>query len=99
MNGSAIRIGSVRGIPIRIHVTFLLVLPFLALGFGRVFTEAARVAEIPPDQLQGSPFIWGLAVSLALFVSVLIHELAHSLYALRKGGRVRGITLDRKSVV
>jgi Zn-dependent protease/CBS domain-containing protein len=93
VNGSAIRIGSVRGIPIRIHVTFLLVLPFLALGFGRVFTEAARVAEVPPDQLQGSPFIWGLAVSLALFVSVLIHELAHSLYALRKGGRVRGITL------
>ena len=93
MNGGAIRIGSVRGIPIRIHVTFLLILPFLALGFGRVFTEAARVAEVPAEQLQGSPFAWGLAVALALFLSVLVHELAHSLYALRKGGRVRDITL------
>jgi len=93
MNGAAIRIGSVRGIPIRIHVTFLIVLPFLAVGFGRVFTEAARVAEVPAEQLWGSPIAWGLAVALALFLSVLVHELAHSLYALRKGGRVRDITL------
>ncbi len=93
MNGGAIRIGSVRGIPIRIHVTFLIVLPFLAVGFGRVFTEAARVAEVPAEQLWGSPFAWGLAVALALFLSVLVHELAHSLYAIRKGGHVRDITL------
>jgi Zn-dependent protease/CBS domain-containing protein len=93
MNGGAIRIGSVRGIPIRVHVTFLIVLPFLALGFGRVYAEAARLAEVPPEQLRGSPFLWGLVVALALFLSVLVHELAHSLYALRKGGRVRDITL------
>jgi Zn-dependent protease/CBS domain-containing protein len=93
MNGGSIRIGSVRGIPIRIHVTFLLILPFLAIGFGRVYTEAARAADIPPEQLGGSPFLWGLVVALALFLCVLVHELAHSLYALRAGGRVRDITL------
>jgi Zn-dependent protease/CBS domain-containing protein len=93
MDGGSIRIGSVRGIPIRIHVTFLLILPFLAIGFGRVFTEAAGAAEIPPEQLRGSPFLWGLGVALALFLCVLVHELAHSLYALRAGGRVRDITL------
>ena len=89
----AIRIGSVRGIPIRIHVTFLIVLPLLAVAFARVFTEAARVADIPAAELHGSPFLWGLVVAVALFLSVLVHELAHSLYALRKGGRVRDITL------
>jgi Zn-dependent protease/CBS domain-containing protein len=93
MGGSAIRLGSVAGIPIRIHVTFLLVLPFLALGFGRVYSEAARAANVPADQLHGSPFLWGLVVALALFASVLVHELAHSLYALRSGGQVRDITL------
>jgi Zn-dependent protease/CBS domain-containing protein len=92
-HGGSIRIGSVQGIPIRIHVSFLIVLPFLAFGFGRVFAEAARVAEVPPERLQGSPFVWGLGVALALFLSVLVHELAHSLYALRKGGKVRDITL------
>jgi Zn-dependent protease/CBS domain-containing protein len=93
MSGYSIRIGSVRGIPIRIHVTFLIVLPFLALGFGRVYTEAARMAEVPAERLSGSPFLWGLVVAVALFASVLVHELAHSLYALRAGGRVRDITL------
>jgi len=89
----AIRIGTVRGIPIRIHVTFLIVLPLLAISFGRVFREAARAADISTGELHGSPFLWGLVVAIALFLSVLVHELAHSLYALRKGGRVRDITL------
>src|SRR5512138_1132756 len=92
MSGS-IRIGTIRGIPIRIHVTFLVVLPLLAWGFGRVFSEAARLAGIPPSELRGPPILWGLVVALALFASVLVHELAHSLYALRPGGRVRDITL------
>lgn len=93
MNGAAIRIGSLFGIPIRIHITFLLVLPFLALGFARVHDDAARAAGVPAERLAGTPFLWGLAVALALFLSVLVHELAHSVYALRKGGRVRDITL------
>jgi len=94
MDGSfGLRIARIRGIPIRLHYTFLLFLPFLAYGFGRELTAAARLAGIPPEKLGGSPWFWGLAVAVALFGSVLLHELAHSLYALRKGGRVRAITL------
>lgn len=87
------RIFTVRGIPIRIHYTFLLILPFLAWTFGRSFVEAARLAGVPAASLSGPPWAWGLLVALALFASVLIHELAHSLYALSHGGRVRSITL------
>lgn len=87
------KIGSVRGIPIRLHFTFLLILPLLAYAFSRAFREAARVADVRPDQLIGNPLLWGLGMALALFFSVLLHELAHSLYALKKGGRVRDITL------
>lgn len=92
MDGGGFKIGSIRGIPIRIHFTFLLILPLLAFAFSRAFREAARMADVPPSQL-GSPLLWGLGLALALFVSVLLHELAHSLYALRKGGQVRDITL------
>ncbi len=89
----SIRVGSILGIPIRIHVTFLLVLPFLAIAFGRIFSEAARAAGLSPGSLSGPPILWGLAVAIALFLSVLVHELAHSLYARRHGARVRDITL------
>jgi Zn-dependent protease len=93
MVGNGFRIGTIRGIPIRVDITFLLVLPFLAFGFARAFREAAALASVPPEMLQGGPFWWGLAVALALFASVLLHELAHALYAQRKGGKVEGITL------
>lgn len=87
------RIFTIRGIPIRIHYTFLLVLPFLAYAFGRRFADAASLAGVPSAALSGPPWAWGLLVALALFASVLVHELAHSLYALSHGGKVRSITL------
>lgn len=87
------RIGTIKGIPIRVHYSFLLILPFLAYQFGLLFRSAASHADVPQEMIQGNPFIWGLGLALALFASVLIHELAHSLYALKKGGRVRDITL------
>jgi Zn-dependent protease/CBS domain-containing protein len=87
------QIGTIRGIPIRIHYTFLLVLPFLAYGFGSSFAAAARLAGVPHERLAGSPWLWGLGITLALFVSVLVHELAHSFYTLAVGGAVRSITL------
>jgi Zn-dependent protease/predicted transcriptional regulator len=93
MEMGGFRIATIRGIPIRIHFTFLLVLPFIAYGFARAFRAAAAMANVPREELIGSPLAWGLAMAIALFLSVLIHELAHSLYAVRKGGRVRDITL------
>lgn len=90
---STFLVARVRGIPIRIHFTFLLVLPFLAYSFGQRFVDAARFASTAPERLVGSPWLWGLAMAIALFASVLVHELAHSLYALGHGGKVRSITL------
>jgi len=87
------RIGTIKGIPIRVHYTFLLILPFLAYQFGLLFRRAEQHADLPAEMVQGNPFVWGLGLALALFLSVLIHELAHSLYAQRKGGQVRDITL------
>jgi Zn-dependent protease len=93
MEMKAFRIATIRGIPIRIHVTFLLALPLIAFGFGRAFIAAAKFADVPATELSGSPWLWGLGVAVALFVSVLVHELAHALYASRAGGQVRDITL------
>lgn len=90
---SGFKLFTVRGIPIRVHYTFLLVLPLLAYLFGQSFAAAARLAGVPLSALSGPPWGWGLALALALFASVLVHELAHSLYAVRHEGKVRSITL------
>ena len=89
----AFRIATLRGIPIRVHYTFLLVLPFLAWSFSQAFRGAARAADVPPELLVGHPLVWGLGIAVALFLSVLVHELAHSFYALWRGGEVADITL------
>ncbi|MBZ4415161.1 site-2 protease family protein [Myxococcus sp. RHSTA-1-4] len=87
------QVGAFRGIPIRVHFTLLLVLPLLAVMFGGAFRRAAELAEVPPERLLGSPALWGLGVAVGLFASVFVHELAHTVYALARGGRVRSITL------
>lgn len=89
----AFQIASFRHIPIRIHFSLLLVLPLLAFMFGGAFTRAAQEAGVPPQGLTGSPLLWGLLVAVGLFAAVLIHELAHVMYALRTGGTVRSVTL------
>ena len=61
-----IQVASLRGIPIRVHFTFLLILPFLAWSFAQAFRGAAAAASVPPERLMGSPWLWGLGVAVAL---------------------------------
>lgn len=78
----------VRGIPLRLHWTFLLALPLFAYLMARAYftPEAGAV----PD---AGAWMWGALLAVGLFGSVLLHELSHSLMALRSGIPVRGITL------
>ncbi len=92
MVAASYRIATIGGIPIRIHVSFLLVLPLVAFGFERAMGEATRLAGVDARTL-GSPIVWGIGIALALFACVLVHELAHSLFAVWRGGRVEDITL------
>jgi len=68
----------IAGIDIRVHVTFFVLLLWIAL------------AELP----RGSAAMLGsLVFILSLFVCVVLHELGHSLQAMRFGIAVRDITL------
>jgi Zn-dependent protease/predicted transcriptional regulator len=89
----AIVIGRIFGIPVKIHFTFLLIIPFLAWVLGGNFDSIAERAGIPLENLLLNPYLSGLIMALALFVSVLLHEAAHSRVAQKQGIAVNSITL------
>ena len=76
------------GIPISVHVSWLLVFALVAGSLA-----AGYFPEREPGW--GAPTRWvlGALTSLAFFASVLVHELGHSRVALRYGIPIRGITL------
>jgi len=78
----------IQGIPLRIHPSWFVILGLATVGFQQQY--GAQFAG------QASPFsLWllSLATALLLFVSVLLHELGHSLVAIAHGVKVRSITL------
>lgn len=84
---SSIKIGRISGIEIAIHPTWLIAVIFIAWTIASLFQRSFDTWT--PTQA------WTGAVlgALALFASVLVHELAHSITAQRLGLPVDGITL------
>jgi Zn-dependent protease len=83
----------IRGIPVRLHPSLLVFLPYLAFVAMRQLGAVARLLGIPRDAFRLPPLVWGVILAVGLFVAVLVHELCHSLVALRSGARVHAITL------
>jgi Zn-dependent protease/CBS domain-containing protein len=79
--GQSIKLFSVRGIAVRMHLTFPLILIWAALQFG-VLTRGGW-----------SGAIFGVIATLLLFVVVILHELGHSFTAQRFGVEVKQIVL------
>ena len=78
----------IRGIPLRIHPSWFLVFLYFTLSAKDQFETL----------LDGQASIWngwviGAFTSSLLFLSVLLHELAHSFVAIGEGLKVRDITL------
>ena len=85
--GKSLRVCRVFGIPVEINATWIII--FLLLTFLLVNRFDSSSLRWPAAQQ------WAVAVVTVVlfFLSVLAHELSHSLVALSRGIRVRGITL------
>jgi Zn-dependent protease len=91
--GGSLTLFRIRSIPVRAHWTLLAILPYLAIVFSARFGAAANQAGVDPASVRLPPMAWGFLVAIGVFASVVVHELAHALVAIRFGGRVREITL------
>src|SRR6266403_6033960 len=75
----SIPIGRVFGLPLRLHVTFLMFLAFIAYGG---FQDAGLVGAG-----------WAVAMFSSIFACIALHELGHSVVAQQLGVQVKSITL------
>ena len=85
---SGFKVGTLFGISI--HVDWSWILIFLLVTWN---LAGAVLPSLHPDWGVGMNIALGVAASLLFFISILLHELAHSLVAKARGLPVRRITL------
>lgn len=86
---TSLKIGSIMGIPIKLHITFLLILPVFALVFATNpqpygFADVGSSTEV---------YALSLLTTILLFGCILLHELGHSYIAKSYGVEIKDITL------
>src|SRR4051812_38703804 len=81
------------GIPVRIHWSLFLFLPYVVFAATRQFGALATSLGVRPESVTVAPVVWGIVLAIGLFVGVLLHELAHTAVALRSGAKIHSITL------
>ena len=84
---SNIKLGRIAGIEIGLHFSWFIIAFLIA------FSLAAHFHAVRPSW--NDAVVWGVSIGTAIlfFITLLLHELAHSLVAKSRGLKVRAITL------
>lgn len=87
MFGNGLKIGRWFGIEISIDLSWLVIAFLVAWSFSSIYAEEF------PTLTSGTTIALGTFTAVLFFISVLLHEISHSLMARRLGMPVEGITL------
>jgi Zn-dependent protease/CBS domain-containing protein len=92
---ASVRIGRVLGVPIHLHITFLIILPLFVWLFSENDTRVLgmELGFGAMDVGWETRYVFGTVAAVIFFAAILAHELAHSWTAIRYGVRIRSITL------
>jgi Zn-dependent protease/CBS domain-containing protein len=83
-----VRVARVFGIPVFVHASWVVIFALVAWTLATGYFP-----ERHPNLSAGAYWARGLVTSLLFFASILLHELGHSMVALRHGIPIRSITL------
>ena len=84
---SNIKLGTISGIEIGLHYSWFIIAALIA------FSLSEHFRRVNPSWGPGQIWIAALVTAALFFVTLLLHELAHSLVAQARGLKVRAITL------
>ena len=84
---SSIKLGRISGIEIGLHYSWFIIAALI------VFSLSEHFRQVNPNWGTGQIWIAALFTGALFFLSLLLHELAHSLVAQARGLKVRAITL------
>jgi Zn-dependent protease/predicted transcriptional regulator len=88
---TSLQVGRVLGIPIRLHVSFLILFPLIIL----IFASGPGPVGFGDMEILSEPLRYSLATATAFlfFLSLLLHEIAHFCVAMNYGTKIRSIML------
>jgi len=84
---STVKLGRISGIEIGLHYSWFIIAALIVFSLGEHFHQ------VNPRWSTAEVWITALTTAVLFFATLLLHELAHSLVAQRRGLRVRAITL------
>ncbi|RKZ05561.1 hypothetical protein DRQ25_15860, partial [Candidatus Fermentibacteria bacterium] len=91
------QIGSIRGIPIRLHLTFLVILVFFVLAFAvqdiKIEEYGIIIGFGGMDAPEVVKYLFSITTAVLFFSTLLFHELSHSIVAQGYGMKIKSITL------
>ena len=83
---SSLNLGKIFGIPIRLHFTWFII-------FILITASLIAFLHVPGPYVLWYRIVAGIITSLLFFLSILVHELAHSFVAIKNNIPVKDITL------
>ncbi len=87
-SGTSLKLFTIAGLEVRVHFSWLVLMALIVWSLAKGYFPARNPGLTPPTY-------WWMAIAgaVGLFFSIVLHELAHSLVAIRHRIPMKGITL------